>query len=87
MSGLPATSASGLPGNRVEAKRAGMMPMIFTGLDLATVCGNEASSEDEALRKSLNFLCHLEINRSINGQTCVWEIHNPEIIETICAFE
>jgi hypothetical protein len=33
MSDLPAMSASGLPGNRVEAKRAGMMPITFTGLD------------------------------------------------------
>ena len=31
MSGLPAMSASGLPGNRVEANRAGMMPVTFTG--------------------------------------------------------
>jgi hypothetical protein len=30
MSGLPAINANGLPGNLVEAKRAGMMPRIFT---------------------------------------------------------
>ena len=33
MRGLPAMSASGLPGKRVEANRAGMMPRIFTGLN------------------------------------------------------
>jgi hypothetical protein len=36
MSGLPAINASGLPGNRVEAYRAGIMPTIFTALFLTT---------------------------------------------------